>query len=408
MPQLVPLNKVIFAFVIFSFVISSFVRLFISRILNSKLFISLIRNEITCKGFKSNVKHRKVFNKSRKVFKDKKVFKKPTLNLGINLDSIDILNKDILKNLYGYKLIGNSLFNLNPYSLFNTIYGTDNVDKLISIFEDLGSIISICEDNYSEQENIYLNSGIDIGKNINNIIALHNKNIIPAHGNLGLKKLIIANLNIITPGFTGDPFSTPLSTLDRNEGIGFNRTTAKFLYDDWLVSSYMLIWEFNILNQAKLYLENLYNSNPKQLSSEYKNAYILWQNRQFKIAGFNASNLKEYLFIDNYNEDIVMFREICEDLLYVQLNLILAVNIISYLHENKDNLNNNIYSDINNIFIDHIKKYCLAYSCLQELRVYIINKYNVKHLNLLYDKYFKQNIEDKKYSENFYKKFPYI
>jgi hypothetical protein len=103
-----------------------------------------------------------------------------------------------------------------------------------------------------------------------------------------------------------------------------------------------------------------------------------------------------------------MFREICEDLLYVQLNLILAVNIISYLHENKDNLNNNIYSDINNIFIDHIKKYCLAYSCLQELRVYIINKYNVKHLNLLYDKYFKQNIEDKKYSENFYKKFPYI
>jgi len=229
MQQLVPLiNKVIFAFLIFYFIISSFVRSFISRILNSKLFISLIRNEITCKGFKSNVKHRKVFNKSIKVFKDKKVFKKPTLNLGINLDSIDILNKDILKNLYGCQLIGNSLFNLNPYSLFNTIYGTDNVDKLISIFEDLGSIISICEDNYSEQENIYLNSGIDIGKNINNIIELHNKNIIPAHGNLGLKKLIIANLNIITPGFTGDPFSTPLSTLDRNEGIGFNRTTAKF------------------------------------------------------------------------------------------------------------------------------------------------------------------------------------
>jgi hypothetical protein len=81
-----------------------------------------------------------------------------------------------------------------------------------------------------------------------------------------------------------------------------------------------------------------------------------------------------------------MFREICEDLLYVQLNLILAVNIISYLHENKDNLNKNIYSYINNIFIDNIKKYCLAYSCLQELRVYRINKYNVKHLNLLYDK----------------------
>ena len=103
-----------------------------------------------------------------------------------------------------------------------------------------------------------------------------------------------------------------------------------------------------------------------------------------------------------------MYREICEDLLYVQLNLILAISILSYLH---NKLNNADFSrtlftrDINNILINHIKKYSLGYSCLQELRVYSIKKHNIKHLKIIYDQYFKQDIDNKKYFESYYKGF---
>jgi len=93
-----------------------------------------------------------------------------------------------------------------------------------------------------------------------------------------------------------------------------------------------------------------------------------------------------------------MYREICEDLLYVQLNLILAVNILSYLnvHIDNANLNRTIFiTDINNILTSHINKYSLGYSCLQELREYSINKFTVKQLKLIYAKYFKEEIDEK-------------
>lgn len=358
--------------------------------------INLIRNVIIFKGFKTNLNHRKVFNK-------------PDLNLGINLESIDYLNKYILNNLYGFKLKGKSLFNLDYYSLFNTIYGSNDINKLID-FEDFFSIMSICgEESYFDQENEYLNYGFNIGdNNINDIIALHNKNIKAAHGNLGLKRLIIANLNIITPGFTGNPFSTPLDTINEVKKCNPEVITPKSFYNNWLVSSYMLIWEYNILNRAKIYLESLSNSNSKKLPYDYEHAYILWQNRQFRIVKFNGSLLKQDLYIVNYNEYIVMYREICEDLLYVQLNLILAISILSYLHNkiNNADFNRTLFTrDINNILINHIKKYSLGYSCLQELRVYSIKKHNIKHLKIIYDQYFKQDIDNKKYFESYYKGF---
>jgi len=191
---------------------------------NSNLDNNLIRSVILCKGFKSNVKHRKVFNK-----------KKLSLNLGINLKSIDNLNKDILKNLYNRELIGENIFNLDPYSLFYTIFDTKNTVYLTEIFPDLEFIIGICADNYDEQTVVYLYNGIIIdNKNINDIILSHNKKIRPAHGNLALKRLIKANLNIITPGFTGNPFSTPLSTFHTIESKAFDphSVTAKSLYND--------------------------------------------------------------------------------------------------------------------------------------------------------------------------------
>jgi hypothetical protein len=170
----------------------------------------------------------------------------------------------------------------------------------------------------------------------------------------------------------------------------------------------MLIWEYNILNRAKIYLESLSNSNSKKLPYDYEHAYILWQNRQFRIVKFNGSLLKQDLYIVNYNEYIVMYREICEDLLYVQLNLILAISILSYLHNkiNNADFNRTLFTrDINNILINHIKKYSLGYSCLQELRVYSIKKHNIKHLKIIYDQYFKQDIDNKKYFESYYKGF---
>lgn len=98
----------------------------------------------------------------------------------------------------------------------------------------------------------------------------------------------------------------------------------------------------------------------------------------------------EKYYIKNFDSDKVMLREIYEDILYVQLNLLLAIKIATYLDNSyiKDKRDFNLISltkDIIKLIDAHKKYYSNAYQCLQNLREQDINSCNCEQLeNILY------------------------
>jgi hypothetical protein len=88
-----------------------------------------------------------------------------------------------------------------------------------------------------------------------------------------------------------------------------------------------------------------------------------------------------------------MYREICEDLLYVQLNLILAINMSLYLNKYKEDLNESnkseFITDIMDILYKHITKHQAGYNSLQLIREDSINKLGqaeLKYVNSIIEK----------------------
>lgn len=55
------------------------------------------------------------------------------------------------------------------------------------------------------------------------------------------------------------------------------------LYIEWLISSYMLIYEYNIYVKALVYIDNLLSGSPKIWSDSYIIAYNTWRGRQIMI-----------------------------------------------------------------------------------------------------------------------------
>ena len=237
----------------------------------------------------------------------------------------------------------------------------------------------------------------------NNMIIDGNKKVISGK-NEQLLNLMIKHANIITPGFTGSPFDTPLSTM----GLYYNNTqiadnfefmSRDDLFIQWMMSSYMLIVEINVLNKAKIYLDNKFSANPLKLSPEFELAYRCWQIRQYEISPFKKENLSKY-YITDYTSDIVMSREVSEDLLYVQLNLLLAIRMSTqlynkYIQSNKEFELITFIIDTQEIIDNHISDHSEDYLCLQDIREYQINKLNKELIEFWYDRFLKDDIEYK-------------
>lgn len=150
--------------------------------------------------------------------------------------------------------------------------------------------------------------------------------------------------------------------------------------------SYLLIGELNILNKANKYLDNKYSMNSIKLDISYEECYRNWQLRQYNIYPFNEEQLSEF-FVPDFSSDAVMSREISEDLLYVQLNLLLAILICSKLNSDYINSSNEFNLAVFTKYIQgliskHLLDHNEAYLCLQDLRVDSINKYNTQFLVL--------------------------
>lgn len=162
---------------------------------------------------------------------------------------------------------------------------------------------------------------------------------------------------------------TPLFGTGFYTEISYNSDSLpSSVYNQWKVASYLLILEYNILKKALYYMENENLS----LSGEYKESYFYWMNRQIDFQGFK---LESQRFLIDYTIDRdSLYREVCEDYLYVLLNIILANSIINN-SELKLSINNEklFFDLLKSIIKLHYDEYKKEYICLNELRKFSSN-----------------------------------
>lgn len=166
---------------------------------------------------------------------------------------------------------------------------------------------------------------------------------------------------------SNDPIITPIT----GTGAGLDLPIPQVKYNEWMIASAYLLYEYDIWKKAIYYVEN------KNNSLEFKQAYNYFILRQFKINQFssNSFNVKN-LFIRDYLVNDIVYRELCEDLLYILLNLLLADKIIGNLElENLKNNKDKFFHLLKNIIKNHYNEHKDGYSCLNDLRWYTLNNY---------------------------------
>jgi len=150
--------------------------------------------------------------------------------------------------------------------------------------------------------------------------------------------------------------------------------SARSIYSQWKISSYMLIWEYNILNKAIKYMEELDSS--ISLPSVYRDCFQYWKNRQINLNLENPElfSLEIYLMDFTLDKDH-LYREICEDFLYVMLNIILAKTIVENFNINSVNNDAEFYSNMESIIKVHYLNHEEGYICLDSIRKYVAENY---------------------------------
>lgn len=140
------------------------------------------------------------------------------------------------------------------------------------------------------------------------------------------KKVVLEWIGYNTPIFT-DPTITPLvGTSFYND---FSDKTALSIYNQWLISLYLLTWEYKILYRAKLYIEC--NDMHRNILDIKDPCTIYWLNRQLRNQNDELLFFfyNKYYIVDFYSNKHAFIREIYEDITYVLLNIMLAYSIIN-------------------------------------------------------------------------------
>jgi hypothetical protein len=139
--------------------------------------------------------------------------------------------------------------------------------------------------------------------------------------------------------------------------------------------------------KAKYYLENK-NSGFEFSSIDFKQAYYYLIYRQFKL-NININSFdydyKDLFIKDFYVYDII-YRELCEDILYILLNLLLADKIIGNeaLVNTLDN-DNKFFDILEGIIKNHYDQNKKGYETLRDLRLFACNNYlTANHIKRLY------------------------
>ena len=226
---------------------------------------------------------------------DKNILKSPNFNIKDlekfilrNYLEIDIINGGLDDDMYKSK-------NISDDKIYIRRYG-NNFDKFVV---------------YSRKE-------------LSNLIINHNKNLVIPSSNEYLleKKKIIDWYSYNTP-IMNDPTITPM-TGTASEDIF---PTAKAKYIEWIIASSYLLKEFNIWKKAKDYTENP-NSEFEFCSIEFKKAYYYIILRQFVFTSTIDSFKQKDVYIRDFYVNDIIYRELCEDILFILLNLLLAEKIV--------------------------------------------------------------------------------
>lgn len=229
---------------------------------------------------------------------------------------------------------------------------------------------------------------------VQDLIAIIKKNnssvIIPNKCSWLLEKNVALEwISYNTPTFK-DPTITPLlGTMF--PGVDLSDNSPSSIYQQWLISLYMLTWEFIILDKAKIYLEcntdlskdildisRLRRSQPPAAPGSDENT-IYWLNRQLRIQDIESFlNRQDSYIVDYYSNKYAFYREIYEDITYVLLNIILAKKIVdSFMIDDSESLNSDIFFiKLTEILREHYIDYSKEYKNLNSLWWYRINHYS--------------------------------
>lgn len=209
-------------------------------------------------------------------------------------------------------------------------------------------------------------------KELSDLIFNHNKNlVIPSSNEYLLEKEKLIDWYSYNTPIMSDPTITPMT----GTALEQNLRVAKVIYTEWIIASAYLLKEFNIWMKAEFFLENSF-SDIESSSLELEKAYYYYILRQFEINNtLGLLNNKDVYIRDFYVNDII-YRELCEDILYILLNLLLADKIIGNeaLVNSLDN-DNKFFEILKGIIKDHYDKNKEGYDTLKNLRVYSCNNY---------------------------------
>ena len=229
---------------------------------------------------------------------------------------------------------------------------------------------------YITEDKIYLSSSYGreyyTREELSNFIFNHNKNlVIPSSNQYLLEKEKLIEWHSYNTPIMSDPTITPMT----GTGLGQNLRIAKVKYMEWIIASSYLLKEFNIWMKAKNYLENK-NSEFELSSIEFKQAYYYIILRQFEInITIDSFDQKDVYIRDFYVYDII-YRELCEDILYILLNLLLADKIIGNeaLVNSLDN-DHKFFEILTGIIKNHYDQNKEGYETLKNLRLFTCNNY---------------------------------
>jgi hypothetical protein len=109
-------------------------------------------------------------------------------------------------------------------------------------------------------------------------------------------------------------------------------------------------------------------------------------NRQLDFTDFKSMVENKEFIIDFTIDRDNLYREVCEDYLYVLLNILLANSILNSLDLKLSINNENLFFDLLKSIIKlHYTEFKEAYICLNELRIYSSNyTLSVDQLNSIY------------------------
>ena len=156
--------------------------------------------------------------------------------------------------------------------------------------------------------------------------------------------------------------------------LDYINQTQKTLYEYTL--------EYNTLKKAKLYYENK-NLN---LSKDYEDAFEIWQKRQIALSLGLYYNLKtESLgydgYIDNWYQSSIVYNEIRDNLLHVELSLIKIKSIYDALNAEKFNYFKLEISEFDKFVLPIMESHYEKYSeCRNFLNQKCIERFDVDHM----------------------------